>query len=241
MPRFLSAEAKARARELYEGTTLSHARIGAAAGMGASTVSVLAQIEGWTRHPEARTSPRLAEDRRAAILRLRRAGAPAGDIAAAAGCHRNTIGRIAPLAGRRGVAIGPEAAAGSALIPAHFAELHAALTNPQLHKAEAVPLLLRCATALGAEALLRQDAEVERTAQALGRLAEGVAALPDEGPYAGRGADDAYGGPQTFEEENAVLEELARRIEEWNATDDAEEAGAAARALDVSEADAKLR
>jgi hypothetical protein len=202
MPRFLSAEAKARARELYEGTTLSHARIGAAAGMGASTVSVLAQIEGWTRHPEARTSPRLAEDRRAAILRLRRAGAAAGDIAAAAGCHRNTVARIAPLkrgAGAEGAA-GAPVEGGSALIPAHFAELHAALTNPQLHKAEAVPLLLRCATALGAEALLRQDAEVERTAQALGRLAEGVAALPDEGPYAGRGADDAYGGPQTFEQ-----------------------------------------
>jgi hypothetical protein len=219
MPRFLAEEVVARVRELYEGMPLTHARIAAAAGVGESTVSVLAQKHGWTRCPEARTSRRLSHDQYEAILRLRDAGASARAVAAAAGCHARTVGRIAPPE-RRAAAFGPGAALspGSAPaaslppVPEHLADLHAALVNPGLRKAEAAPLLVRAAAALGAEALMRQDAQVERTAQALARLAERVAALPDEGPYAGAGAGDGWKGPATFEETNALLEDLARRF-----------------------------
>jgi hypothetical protein len=235
MPRFLPPEVVAKVRELYEGMPLTHARIAAATGVGASTVSVLAQKEGWTRHPEARTVARLAAGRREAILRLREAGVPARAVAAAAGCHPRTVGRIVSPE-RRAAAFGIDAAAeaGFPPVPAHLADLHAALTNPDLRKEEAAPLLLRTAAALGAEALLRQDAQVERTGQALARLAERVAALPDEGPYAGRGADDAYRGFQTIEEENAALEELARRIEAFTVREDGKDAGGRAPALDES-------
>ena len=51
---------------------------------------------------------------------------------------------------------------------------------------------------------------------------ERVAALPDEGPYAGRSADDAGGGPQTFEETNALLEEIARRFADFGVETDPE-------------------
>src|SRR5215207_5356714 len=45
----------------------------------------------------------------------------------------------------------------------------------------------------GAAALVRQDLAVERTGQVLARLAERVAALPDQGPYAGVGPMRAGG------------------------------------------------
>jgi hypothetical protein len=231
MPRFLSAEVVAKVRELYEGTAMTHARIAAETGVGASTVAVLAEKSGWKRHPAARRSPQLRGWKRVAIVSLREAGAPAGVIAEAAGCHRNTVGRIAPL--RRAAApAGPKAAAEAGFaavpppIPEHLADLHAALMSPDLRKAEAAPLLVRCAAALGAEALVRPDAQVERTAQALTRLAWRVAALPDEGPYAGRGADDGHRGPATFAETNELLEDLARRLGAFGVEEFAEHAEA---------------
>jgi hypothetical protein len=242
MPRFLSPEVKARVRELYEGTALTHAQIAAKTGVGASTVSVLAEKWGWTRHPAAQRSPQLREWRRAAIVSLREAGAPAGLIADAAGCHRNTVGRIAPLKRAAAFGTGAAAAADAPPVPAHLAELHAALTKPELRKEEAAPLILRAAAALGAEALLRQDLAVERTAQALARLAERIAALPDEEPHSGAGLNDPdCWRPATFEETNILLEELARRFEVWNAKEDAEKAEAAAGALAESEAGVNSR
>jgi hypothetical protein len=229
MPRFLPEEVVAKVRELYEGMPLTHARIAAATGVGESTVSVLAQKNGWTRCPEARTSRRLSHDQCEAILRLREAGASARSVAAAAGCHARTVGRIAPPE-RRTAAFGTLAApwpgaaaqAGALPVPEHLADLHAALMSPGLRKAEAAPLLVRAAAALGAEALVRQDLAVERTGQVLARLAERVAALPDQGPYAGA---DPRQGPATFEEENALLDELARRLADFGVTVTSEPAG----------------
>jgi hypothetical protein len=122
---------------------------------------------------------------------------------------------------RRAAAFGTGAAveAGFAPVPAHLAALHTALTRPELCKAEAAPLLLRAAAALGAEALLRQDLAVERTGQVLARLAERVAALPDEGPHAGAGIERTDWRPATFEETNELLEELARRLGTWDAAE----------------------
>ena len=230
MPRYLAEEVVAKVRELYEGMPLTHARIAAAAGVGESTVSVIPRKHGWTRCPEARTSRRLSHDQCEAILRLREAGASARAVAAAAGCHARTVGRIAPE--RRTAAFGTVAApwpgaaapAGALPVPERLADLHAALMSPGLRKAEAAPLLVRAAAALGAEALVRQDLAVERTGQVLARLAERVAALPDRGPYAGAGAD-ACRGPATFEEENALLDELARRFADFGVTVTTEAAG----------------
>ncbi|MFL5173462.1 MAG: hypothetical protein ACJ8CX_22785 [Microvirga sp.] len=231
MPRFLPEEVVAKVRELYEGMPLTHARIAVAAGVGESTVSVLAQKNGWTRCPEARTSRRLSHDQCEAILRLREAGASARSVAAAAGCHARTVGRIAPPE-RRTAAFGTVAApspgaaaqAGALPVPERLADLHAALMSPGLRKAEAAPLLVRAAAALGAEALVRQDLAVERTGQVLARLAERVAALPDQGPYAGAGAD-ACRGPATFDEANALLEDLARHFAHLGVGGEAEAAG----------------
>ncbi|HEX8666581.1 MAG TPA: helix-turn-helix domain-containing protein [Beijerinckiaceae bacterium] len=222
MPRFLAEEVVARVRELYEGTALTHAKIAAETGVGASTVSVIAEREGWARHPEAKRKSRLEEERREAILRLREAGVPAVKIAATAGCHRNTVARIAPL--RPAAAPWPLAGVEAGPVPERLADLHAALMSPDLRKAEAAPLLVRCAAALGAEALVRPDAQVERTAQALARLALRVAALPDEGPYAAAGADDRYRGPATFDETHELIEDLVRRYEAFAAREDAEAA-----------------
>jgi hypothetical protein len=124
----------------------------------------------------------------------------------AVGCHRRTVGRIAaarPVPADEGP---PEP-------PPHLAELRAALVNPSVRKEEAVPLLTRAATALAADALVTPDAQAERTARALANLAHCLAALPDHGPHAG--ANDPYEGPQTFEETNELLEELAIRLGEW--------------------------
>ena len=221
MPRFLDVEVKERVRELYEGTGLTHAKIAARTGVGASTVSVLAEKEGWTRHPEAKKSPGVPGEKRGAIVTLVRHGVPKGEIAALAGIHRNTVGRIAAgegLAGEAGAAGAPTGVA------PHLAALYEALLKPDLHKDDAAPLLVRAAAVLGAQALVRADGQAAKAAQALGRLAEHVAALPERGAYAGvRDVDD---GPATYEETNELLEEFARRLEAF----DAQEAAAAAAA-----------
>ena len=221
MPRFLEVEAKERVRELYEGTGLTHAKIAARTGVGASTVSVLAEKEGWTRHPEAKKSPGVAAVKREAVVALVRHGVRKGEIAALAGIHRNTVGRITAEAG---LGATEEPGLADASVPPHLAALYEALLRPDLHKDDAAPLLVRAAAVLGAQALVRADGQAAKAAQALGRLAEHVAALPERGAYAG--VRDVYEGPQTFEETNELLEELATRLGEWNA----ERAGAAAAA-----------
>jgi hypothetical protein len=223
MPRFLEAEVKARVRALYEGTTLTHLAIGTETGVGASTVSTLAVKEGWSRPRGARASPRIPAQKRAAAARLRRLGARDGDIAALMGCHRRSIARIAAPDAPADDALG-----GEATVPPHLAALHEALAKPDMHKDDAAPLLVRAAAVLAAEALVRPDAHAAKTAQALGRLAEHVAALPEHGAYAGvRDPGDPYAGPQSFEETNALLEEFALRLDAWNAEREAKERGGA--------------
>jgi len=208
MPKHLPPEVKQRVRALYEGSTLTHAQIGAEAGVAGSTVSVWGAAGGWTRPSGARVTARLVLAQRATVARLSRNGARHADVAVAVGCHRRTVGRIA--------AAGPVPAdEGPPEPPPHLAELRAALVNPSVRKEEAVPLLTRAATALAADALVTPDAQAERTARALANLAHCLAALPDHGPHAG--AHDPYQGPQTFEETNELLEELATRLAEWNA------------------------
>jgi hypothetical protein len=226
MPRFLDLEVKARVRELYEGTGLTHAKIAARTGVGASTVSVLAEKEGWTRHPEAKKSPGVPGEKRGAIVTLARHGVPKGEIAALAGIHRNTVGRITAEAG---LGATEEPGLADASVPPHLAALYEALLRPDLHKDDAAPLLVRAAAVLGAQALVRADGQAAKAAQALGRLAEHVAALPERGAYAG--VRDVYEGPQTVEETNELLEELAIRLGEWDAERAA--AGAAAATLDA--------
>jgi hypothetical protein len=151
---------------------------------------------------------------------------PKGEIAALAGIHRNTVGRIAAEAG---LGATEEPGVADASVPPHLAALYEALLRPDLHKDDAAPLLVRAAAVLGAQALVRADGQAAKAAQALGRLAEHVAALPERGAYAG--VRDVYEGPQTFEETNELLEELAIRLGEWDAERAA--AGAAAATLDA--------
>lgn len=222
MPRFLDVGVKARVRELYEGTGLTHAQIAARTGVGASTVSVLAEKEGWTRHPEARKSPGVAAGKRDAVVALVRHGVAKTEIAALAGIHRNTVGRIAAGAG---LVAAEDPGPGDPSVAPPLAALHEALMNPDLHKDDAAPLLVRAAAVIGAQALVRADGQAAKAAQALGRLAEHIAALPEHGAYAGVRPD---AGPQTFEEHNACIEELARRLEEFAAREDAADAAEAA-------------
>ena len=101
MPKHLPPEVKQKVRALYEGSTLTHVQIGAETGVVGSTVSVWGAAEGWTRPPGARVTARLVLAQRATVARLSRNGARHADVAAAAGCHRRTVGRIAaavPLA-----------------------------------------------------------------------------------------------------------------------------------------------
>jgi hypothetical protein len=213
MPKHLPPEVKQKVRALYEGSTLTHAQIGAETGVAESTVSVWGAAGGWTRPRGARVTARLVLAQRATVARLSRNGARPADVAAAAGCHRRTVGRIAaePFAAEPLAAEAPTPEP-----PPHLAELHAALVNPSLRKEEAVPLLTRAATAVAADALLAPNAQAERTARALASLAHCLAALPDQGPHAGAGLyDDPYAGPQSFDEINECLEELAIRLGEW--------------------------
>lgn len=226
MPRFLEVEVKERVRELYEGTGLTHAKIAARTGVGASTVSVLAEKEGWTRHPEAKKSPGVAAVKREAVVALVRHGVRKGEIAALAGIHRNTVGRIAADAG---LGATEEPGLADTGVPPHLAALYEALLKPDLHKNDAAPLLVRAAAVLGAQALVQADGQAAKAAQALGRLAEHVAALPERGAYAG--VRELYDGPATYEETNALLEDFARRLEAWDAQEAA--AAAAAGALDA--------
>jgi hypothetical protein len=208
MPKHLPPELKQKVRALYEGSTLTHAQIGAETGVAESTVSVWGAAGGWTRPRGARVTARLVLAQRATVARLSRNGARAADVAAAAGCHRRTVGRIAaePFADEPLAAEAPTPEP-----PPHLAELHAALVNPSLRKEEAVPLLTRAATAVAADALLAPNAQAERTARALASLAHCLAALPDQGPHAGAGLyPDTF--PGTYAEQNALIEELAQHL-----------------------------
>ena len=95
MPKHLPPELKQKVRALYEGSTLTHAQIGAEAGVAGSTVSVWGAAGGWTRPPGARVTARLVLAQRATVARLSRNGARHADVAVAVGCHRRTVGRIA--------------------------------------------------------------------------------------------------------------------------------------------------
>ena len=229
MPRFLPEEVVAKVRELYEGMPLTHARIAAATGVGASTVSVLAQKNGWTRCPEARTSRRLSHDQCEAILRLREAGASARSVAAAAGCHARTVGRIAPPE-RRTAAFGtvaapwPGAAAGGRPAGA------GAFRRPPRRAHEPRPAQGRG----GAAPRARRGGARGRGAGAPGSRRRAHRAGPGAPRRAGRGAArpgslcrrrHACRGPATFDEANALLEDLARRFAHFGVGGEAEAAG----------------
>lgn len=212
-------EKRAEAKLLGETTLLSCTEIGARIGVAASTVRTWKREDGWRRPPGAPARRSFTGEEREAIVRLREAGASFADIGRAVGRHAGTVAQAARR--RRGPTAVPAAAPLAESAPEEVAELYQMLVRGGLPKREVLLLLGRACAFVAAEALIGSDPQVDRRAQALARSFATVNALPDDAPAAGAACrDDHPSGSATFEETNALLDELARRFADLGAGGD---------------------
>jgi Terminase RNaseH-like domain len=197
-------EKKAEARRFCETTGMTFEAISADIDVPASTIGGWCRREGWVRPPEAFRRTPISKGMRNALAMLCRAGADPDEMARLARCHPKTVRRIAGET--HGGAAPPPA--GLAPPPEDVAELHAALTGGHSRR----DLLRLAEEALGiaiVQALTRRDPHVR--VQDLARTIQSIKTLPDEAP-AGASSHDQQSGPATFDEENALLDELTRRL-----------------------------
>jgi transposase-like protein len=199
-------EKRAEAKLLGETTDLSCTEIGARIQVAASTVRTWKREDGWRRPPGAPARRSFTAEEREAIVRLREAGASFAVIARAVGRHAGTIAHA--VRRRGGAAAGPAAAPLAERAPDEVAELYETLLRG------------RACAFVAAEALIGSDPQVDRRAQALARSFATIKALPDDAPAAGAAFDNSQPGPATFDEINALLDELARRFTELGAGGD---------------------
>ena len=101
--------------------------------------------------------------------------------------------------------------------PDRVAELIEALSESGLGRDDVLRQGPAIFAALWAQ-ILGGDPSAPRRAEAFARTAAIFIRMPDPfGPADGAPHDDLDAGPQTFDETNALLEELALRLGEWDA------------------------
>lgn len=212
-----SPEVKAEVQRLVETTRLSYAEIEKRTRVSETTIRYWVRTLGWTRPTGAPTRRRFGAEESAAIGRALAAGASVRDVALIAGRHPETIRKLHP--GRGAGPAAPEAEP----VPAAVAELCEALTAGGIGRDEFLRHAPQAFGVVAARALMGRDPTIHRTAQALAQAAASVIKMPASAPARG---DDPYAGPQTFEETNALIEELAQRLEAFAPQGDDEVADA---------------
>jgi hypothetical protein len=212
-------EKRAEARRLGATTILTCTEIAARVGVAASTVRGWKREEGWKRPPGAPERRTFTKDECEAIGRLRRLGGTSADIALVSGCHADTVSKIAPIAAdaRAAPVAMPEAATGS-FAPDDVAGLYQTLTAGGNTKRDLLRLATRALELALVEALIGRDPHADRKAQGIARHVATINTLPDENePAAGASSHDHQPPPATPDATNALLEELARRLEAFGA------------------------
>ena len=207
-----SPEVQARVQRLVEGTGRSYAEIEAETRVSGTTARYWTRTRGWKRPKSAPTRRRFHPEQRAAIERALAAGASVHDVALIGERHPETIRKLCPHRGgteAAGVAAGREAEP----VPAAVAALCEALMAEGIGRDEFLRHAPQAFGFVTVQALLGRDPHVHRTAKALAQLAASAAKIPAPTVV----HDDPYGPPQTFDETNALLEELAIRLGEWEA------------------------
>jgi len=212
MPMPWSPEVQARVQRLVEGTSRSYAQIEAETRVSGTTARYWTRTRGWKRPKSAPTRRRFHPEQRAAIERALAAGASVHDVALIAERHPETVRKLCPSRGGVAAAAADPAREAEA-VPAAVAALCEALMAGGIGRDEFLRHVPQAFGFVTVQALLGRDPHIHRTARALAELAASAARIPAETVV----HDDPYAGPQTFEETNALLEELAIRLGEWDA------------------------
>jgi hypothetical protein len=204
-----SPEVKAAVRALVEGTEKSLAEIGAETGVGRSTVSEWTTGEGW-RRPEGafsrRPVTRAVQD---AARRMLAMGVCLHDLALVMERNPDVVRRWRPP---RKAAAPPAEDARAA--PPQVAALYAALTTGLIGRDELLRHTPQALALVMAETVFG-TLNPDRKAQALARITASAARMPAEAPAPRAPLKDAYDGPGTYDETNALIEELAQRLAEF--------------------------
>ena len=209
-------EIRAEAKRLGETTRLSCAAIAARLEVPASTVRGWKRIDGWTRPPGAPTRRVLSEADCDAIARMQAGGARNADIAHFANCHPDTVARAARRGSeRRATEAAPVARPFAASAPEEVAGLRQGLLADGLGRRELLGLVHRALALATVDLIDDRTLPPDRRAQGLARIAITIKTLPDDAPAAGAASHDHQSGPATFEETNALLDELTRRFADF--------------------------
>jgi transposase len=216
MERSYSPEKMDEVRRHVEGSTLTYPEIATLTGVSASTISRWKCRHKWKRPDGAFGRKPMPKDQRAAAERAMADGARYQEVAIMVGrsCDVVRQWRRAALAA---VPAGAPGGRDGADPPGLVAELWDALTDRGIGRDDVLRQAPRIYGLILAQ-LASGDPGAPRRAEALARTAVSFTKVPDpSGPALGASHDDPYAGPQSFDETNALLEELALRLGEWDA------------------------
>jgi hypothetical protein len=197
-------------RVYVEGSPLTYPEIEKLTRIAASTISRWKCVNKWKRPPGAAERRPLAKDEAAAAKRAMDDGARYQDVAVMLRRSPDIVRRL-----RRAAPAGAPDEGNAAEPPDLAAELWNALTASSLGRDDLLRQAPRLIGLFWAQ-LARGDASAPRRVEAMARTAAFFTKIPDPAGPAGA-AHDPYGGPQTFDETNALIEELALRLGEWDA------------------------
>jgi len=202
-------EVKAAVRKMVEETTLTFAAIAAATGVPRATVSDWTVRHGWRRPDGAFTRRPLPKAEHAAAGRILGQGVCHRDLALVMHRDPEVVRRWRPP----GAAAGDAASAddGASLLPPQAAALHEALTAGPIGRDEFLRRTPEALALVMAETVIAK-LNPDRKAQALAHLTATAARMPVEAPAPGASQDDDQNGPATYDETNALIEELALRL-----------------------------
>ena len=213
-------EVVARARHLIETTTMTYADIGAETNVPGPTVGTWTRAKGWIRPPGAFKRTPIPQAHRAPAMRILEAGASHHDLAMIMGCHPEVLGR---LRRRRTVPARDRPDSCVEALPGPVAAVYEALTSGAVARPDFFRHAQQALALIAGEALITRAHSAATRAQAIARVAVTMTKLPDDGAPAGASAhDDAYAGPATYDETNALLEDFARRLAAFDAAGEAD-------------------
>jgi transposase-like protein len=200
-----SAETKAKVRHDVETTTLSIVAISEKHDVPAATIGRWIRQGRWQRPDGAPTRSEIDPEKRAALSRVRRGLPTAADVALILECAVGTAEReIASWARPDEDAAHPEPLA------AQLCAIREALLRPDLCRTDLVAQVQRVAAYVAADALLRRDAYLDRTALGVARMADRIAALPADERAPGVTPDDEP--PESDRSLGELRDELYRRL-----------------------------
>jgi transposase-like protein len=199
-----SAETRASAKERFESSDLSIGKLSAETTVPHATLRYWRRVDRWKPQAAPPTRRTIRPEKRPALLRVHLGRATAADVAVLLDCAESTArNELAAL--RRHPGQGSHAEP----VAPHLAGLRDALCRGDLRQAEIVTHLLRVAALVGAEALVARDPQLDRTALAVARMADRIAALPDDPGHAGVTANDDRESDRSLGE---LRDELYRRL-----------------------------